>query len=485
MNRKILIVGLVGLSLALACNRDDSRTPGSRFRGGMPRGGFPGDMSMTAVPVSVDTVRIKPISAYVTATTTLEAERDVEVVSRVTGVVKEIFLEEGEWVNAGQALAQLDDESTRIQVQEAKARAENAVNAYKRAKDLFEQNLIAGEEYENAKYQMEIMKAQLAAARLNLKYTTIKAPIPGVVAERFIDPGDHVTVNQVVYRIADRNPILARVRIPEKEVRRIKLGQRARISVEAVPDRVFEGRVDMISPVVDPQTGTVKVTVGVDNRAGLLAPGMFATVKIVIDTHERALVIPKKALLLEGDIDHVYLFRDGKAVNRRVKVGYETSGEVEVLEGLEPGDLVITVGAEGLRDGMAVYVPGMSEEPLAAGPPPREPAGAVPGFKDGSRNPGIPPVPPGEPGKPSVKSPPAAGRPGANRPPGPAPAGGLDGMKFDRERWKKFEAILLSDPEIKKAYQERLKRDPSLASDMKKKRAFLQEILRRRGGWQR
>ncbi|MFC2076513.1 efflux RND transporter periplasmic adaptor subunit [candidate division KSB1 bacterium] len=423
----------------------------SAQRGGMGR---PTGGSVTAIPVSVDTATIMPISARITTTTTLEAEKNVEVIAKVSGVVKSISVEEGQTVKAGQALARIDDEEIKIQVMEARARTENAASVYNRSKDIFEQNLISREEFENSRYQRDIAQTQLETAELRLKYTTIRAPFAGMVTERLIDLGSYVTVNSMVYRMADYDPILARVRIPEKEIGRISLGQAALVEVEAAPGRQFEGQVDMISPIVDPTSGTVKVTIKIHQRDRILSPGMFAQVFIVTDTRPNALVISKKALILEGDVDYVYLLEDGVAYRRQITRGFEESNQAEIIDGLKIGDRVITVGAGGLRDGMAVYVPGEAGPALAdVGTPASAAMGRNPQARGGAR---------------------ASGGMG-NRP------GGAMGEGFtpDPERMKRMEARFLSDPKIKAAYEKKLKQDPELAKDPRKKMAFFREQM----GW--
>ncbi|MBN2001360.1 efflux RND transporter periplasmic adaptor subunit, partial [candidate division KSB1 bacterium] len=144
--------------------------------------------------------------------------------------------------------------------------------------------------------------------------------------------------------------------VPEKDMGRIFVGQAAKLTIEAQPGQEFFGVVKMISPIVDPSSGTAKVTIDIPESKGSLKPGMFASVFIITDTHSNTLIMPKKALILETDLDQVYMYNDGRANKTNLTLGF-TSGEfVEVIDGLKEGDLVVTVGQEGLREGLPIRI---------------------------------------------------------------------------------------------------------------------------------
>ena len=156
--------------------------------------------------------------------------------------------------------------------------------------------------------------------------------------------------------MVDYDLLLARIYIPEKEIGKIKPGQKAKIEVEAFPNKSFAGIVKMINPVIDPTSGTVKVTIEIQKADTGLLPGMFASVYVLTDLHENAITIPKKALILESEIDRIYIFDNGEARLRDVSVGFSDGGRIEILAGVKSGETVITVGQEGLRDGAKVRI---------------------------------------------------------------------------------------------------------------------------------
>jgi len=313
--------------------------------------------------VKVEGVRREDISAYIQTNTTLEAEHAVDIRSRVAGQVMGVLVEEGDRVQGGMVLVRLDGRAADYQARQMQVAYEDAKRTFERLEKMHDRNLTSSEQYEAARAQVERTKAQYEAARLTLEYTEIVSPISGVVTARTVEMGNTVTANQSLFAVADFDPLVARIRVTEKEIRNIRVGQGARIAAEAVPDRSFRGAVKMISPVVDPESGTVKVTVEVPEGQDVLRPGMFVSVYIITATHQNALIIPKRALVLEGgETDQVYVFDEGKARQVKIEMGFVDNERVEVLAGLKEGEQVITVGSEGLRPGSAVRLVGEGGE---------------------------------------------------------------------------------------------------------------------------
>ena len=357
------------LFLALfACGEEEAQqTQGGRAgRGG--RGGG------AAAPVKVEAVKRGDISAYILKNTTLEAERWVDVRARRAGQVIALLKEEGDPVRAGTVMARLDADAAQISVAQREVAYREAKQRYEREDALFQRNLGSKQSYENAKTQFESSKAQLEQAKLDLSYTAIRSPIEGIMTLRNIEVGNMVTNNQVVASVAKFDPLLARIQVTEKDFGKITVGQTARITVEAAPEREFTGTVKMISPVVDPESGTVKVTVEVPRTdTSLLRPGMFASVYIITETRRNTLVIPKKALVLEGEGNQVFTFETdpetgrGQSQRKRIEIGFTDSDRLEILNGLSQGEQVITVGQEGLRPGSPVRLVGEAAPPAFAG----------------------------------------------------------------------------------------------------------------------
>lgn len=312
---------------------------------------------IVSIPVEVAEVVSDEISAYITGTTTLEAEEEATVVAKTSEIVREIRVEEGMHVEKGQVLARLENDMLAIEVQQAQADINKLQNDFNRSKELYDKNLISKEEFENVRFQYEAQKAASKKARLNLEYTTIRAPISGVVAARYIKVGNMVNANQQVFRIVDFDPLIARLYVPEVDIHKVKPGQKAELTLDATNSTVFDGEVIRISPVVDPQTGTVRVTIAVhDSQHTHLKPGMFARVKIIHDTHDNTLLIPKQAVMTEDGEEMVFTVQDSLAARTVIKTGYANERYYEILEGLQMGDKVVVVGQNGLKDSSKVEI---------------------------------------------------------------------------------------------------------------------------------
>lgn len=347
------------LSLCLGCGEEEGGTNATAGRSGRGGGYGPGGGRgpAAAIPVRAEPVAREDIHAYMETYARLEAERQVSVLARATGLVQQLSVEEGDSVMEGQLLVELDRAQASLQLRQSQAALDEARANYERIQVLSENNMVSQSEFEATRLRYNNSRMSLEDAQLNLTYTSIKAPISGVLTRRMVELGDLVRGNQEIFVVADLDLLLVRIFIPERRMYQVEPGQRATISVEALPDQTFEGQIRMISPEVIPESGTVKVTLEVP-ADGLLRPGMFATVRLITDRHPQALVIPKRALVLETEDDDVFKIVDSKVQLVQVEIGLAQGDRVEVLAGLEIGDLLVTVGHDGLKDGTAVRVVG-------------------------------------------------------------------------------------------------------------------------------
>ena len=362
------------------------------------------------IPVEVTEVVKGSVSANYSGTATLEAEGEALVVAKVSGVIEKIFVEEGDSVKAGQVLAKLEDEEFIHRLAQVEAKLEELANEFQRNKELFKNKLISAEAYDSTKYEYQTQKATYDLTKLNLNYTEIKAPISGIVSERFIKLGNMVTVNQDTFRVADFDPLLAVLHVPEKELSKLQAGFPAELMADAIPGEIFSAGILRISPVVSAETGTFKVTVAVTDKTRKLKPGMFTRVNIVYDMHENTLLLPKDAILTEDSESTVFIVTEkveekseneekGEkteeaakiekaekaaaeaeeekpevesnsetdsepkepvkylvASKQEVTIGYINSTHVEILSGVQFGDVVVTTGLSTLKDGAKVKV---------------------------------------------------------------------------------------------------------------------------------
>jgi membrane fusion protein (multidrug efflux system) len=317
-----------------------------------------GEDETVTVPVEVGVVTTGDIASYFTGSATLEAEDETEVVAKVGGVVERIIVEEGDWVAVGQVLASLDDEKLAVQMEQATANLQKLESEFERSKELFASSLISAQEFQRVKFECDHQKATHDLAKLDLEYTSIRAPISGVVSERLIKVGNMLVANQATFRVTDLDPLLAVLHVPERQMAKLRVGHRARLAVDAIDDEEFAGRIERISPVVDPTTGTVKVSIEVHDASRRLKPGMFARVHIVHDVHASTVLAPRDAIIEEDDKSSVFVVRDSTAYRQTVETGYVNSIHIEVLSGLEDGDTVVTLGKGSLKDSTRVEMVG-------------------------------------------------------------------------------------------------------------------------------
>ena len=346
--RATALVLLLGLSL-VACKKGDGEAQAK-----------PGDAEKgpDAVPVEVTKAAHRPVAASYTGTTTLEPRGESQVVAKTSGVALAVLVEEGQVVQAGQALVRLDPDRARLTLAQASAQMHKLENNYNRARQLVAQQMISANDVDQIKFDLENARAQHRMATLELSYTTVTAPIPGIIASRSIKTGNCVQINTPIFRIVDNSKLEATLNVPEREISTLKAGQPVQLTADALPGQDFTGIVDRISPAVDVGSGTFRVVCSFVGDGSALQPGMFSRLRIDYDKRADALVVPRSALLDDEGEPAVFAVRAGKAARVAVKTGYMDGEWVEIREGLKAGDGVVTAGKIALRDGTPVEVIG-------------------------------------------------------------------------------------------------------------------------------
>jgi membrane fusion protein (multidrug efflux system) len=308
-----------------------------------------------AVPVEVARAARHAISASYSGTANLDAPGEAQVVAKTSGVMVQLLAEEGDHVTAGQVLARLDGDKARLEAARQLATVRKLEDNYHRAQEMAAKKLVSAESAEQIKYDLESARAAYDLAKLDLSYTNITAPITGVVAQRMVKPGNLIALNAPVFRIVNNSHLEGVLNAPEREVSRLKVGLPLRMVVDAVPGKVFEGKVDRIAPVMDSSSGTFRVVCAFENFPEL-RPGMFGRIEVVYDQRTDALTVPRVALLEDEGEPAVYVVEGKTAKRKTVQLGY-TNGEIaEVRSGLKEGDQVVTAGKVAIRDGTQVQV---------------------------------------------------------------------------------------------------------------------------------
>jgi len=308
------------------------------------------------IPVETSTPVRGDVLAVYSSTAPIEAFAEADVIAKVEGEIREVLVEEGTDVVAGQVMARLDGDRLRLELNESRARLRKMQRDFERNKDLREKGLLSEGDFEKLRFDLEALQASYNLASLELDYTQIKAPISGVVAERYIKMGNTIRVGDPVYRVTGLDPLVAYLHIPEREYRQIATGQPVAVDIDALAGQRILSAVTRVSPIVDPATGTFKITIEIQDPERRIKPGMFGRMSIVYDRHENVLQVPRSAIVEEFGSESVFIVEDGKAVRKTVTTGYGENGLIEIVDGLAETDNVITVGQIGLKPDTVVTV---------------------------------------------------------------------------------------------------------------------------------
>lgn len=312
------------------------------------------------VPVRVQTLERGPISERIATSATVDSDQRADILVETSGTVETIHVEEGAKVSAGQVLASLRNPRLKGEFDRAKAEYDRAKEDFGSVKSLFDKGFVARKEYDTASYTFDTSRLSFEQSREAYSARELTTPIRGTVSLRDLRYGEIVAPPKLAFQIVDMSRLKVDLSLPERDLARVAASQTARIRTEVLEDVEIGGKVQRISPVVDPKTGTVKVTIAVEPGQQKLRPGMFVNVDIIVDTHEDAVLLPKRALVYAEGRPYVFVLvtKDEHTTAKRkaVKLGVSEKDSVEVLEGVDAGEQVIIVGQSTLRDGGTVRV---------------------------------------------------------------------------------------------------------------------------------
>lgn len=348
INNKLISIGAVLLSVALLSSCGEAEAIPDKKKNEV----------VISVPVEVSELTTGDISSNYATTAVLEAKEEAFVVPRASGIIQEIFVEEGDYVKKGQVLAQIEPRRYHLNLDRAKANLVGIQKELNKIDKVYNQKLISDDTYDKVTAQYKSAKATLSLAELDLKEATIVAPISGFIAERNAKVGNLTESFQRarMFHIVQQKELYGIVYLPEKELSKVHSNQKASLQLTAFRDQISHGFVERISPVIDAKTGTFKVTLRVPNPNNTLKAGMFAQVKLNYDTHSNAILLPRKALLSIDDSVNVFVVNEGIATKLAVSVGYEEGEYVEILSGLNGDERVVITGHQNLRNKAPVEI---------------------------------------------------------------------------------------------------------------------------------
>ena len=334
--------------------------------------------------VEVASVELTRLVDDTQAVGSLRSRRGVVLRPEVSGRITQLNFVDGQRVRKGQVLVQFDDQLPLAQVQQSLAELSIARANQKRNQELVAQNFISQRSLDESAANLQVAEAKLALARATAARLKIVAPFDGIVGIRQVNVGDYLKDGADIVNIEDIEAIYVDFRLPERFQSKIKRGQTALLDIDALPGRPYTAQIQAIDPLIDANGRSVGVRGCIDNRQLQLRPGMFARVNTVFGVRDNAKVIPEEAIVPLGGRQFVIKLlgkpNDPTRTTQRieVKVGLRSPGKVEILEGLEPGDTVVTTGQQRVqRDGTAVAVVDLANTRSARPAAERPAAGAA------------------------------------------------------------------------------------------------------------
>ncbi len=355
-SRSALLASILMTGLVFGCSRGDGAEGGP--------GGRPGRAERT-VPVAVSEVQLRDLARSVTVTGPVEPIRIVSVSAQTTGTLLSVLVEEGDRVDAGQLMAELDARETSAQLERAEAALANAESTFQRAQQLQANGLTTEADLDAARSAYEIARADVEIWRTRLAFSRISAPASGVVTGKMVERGSAVSTNQALFQIADDSLLVVRVRVSELDVVQLRPGNSVTVRLDAYPQARIAGRIRRIFPSADAASRLVPVEVALGQRpAGVQArPGFLARVEFALNRRDDVLAVPASAIGVTEGGTFVYTVDADTLIRRPVETGLTTAGWIEITQGLDLGERVVTSGHVNLRPGMTVRV----SEPIAGG----------------------------------------------------------------------------------------------------------------------
>jgi membrane fusion protein (multidrug efflux system) len=327
------------------------------FYASAPAAGGPGQQAATAnmqIPVETAPAKAGPIQRRLTAVGSLRSNESVVVRPEIAGRIAEFKFDEGQRVKKGDPLVLLDDTVWRAAVEQAQAALWLAQSNYARAVDLLNRKAGTTKARDEAMAELRADQASLELAKARLDKTVLKAPFDGVVGLRKASVGDFIDVGKDIVNLEQIDPLKVDFRVAEVYVGAVKPGQNLQLGVDAFAGDRFDGEVYAIDPLIDESGRSILLRARLPNQDGRLRPGMFARISLVLNEREDAIQVPEQALVPQGQDQFVFKVVDGKAAFTKVKVGIRRDGMAEIVEGLSPGDQVVTAGQLKIRDGAPV-----------------------------------------------------------------------------------------------------------------------------------
>lgn len=300
------------------------------------------------------------MSRIVRASATIEPENVITIAGRMSGLINEMKVREGDRIEAGEIIIRFDIEEQQAELTRARAELDLANAIYERNRTLFDRDAISVAEYEESRANRIIAESDVRLLETRVNFGTVRAPQTVTVLRRHVEEGDAITANQPLIQAANLDRLVVRVGIPERDVVNLNSGQRADFTIDAYPDQLFSGTIERIYPSADPNSRlfTVEIATSSAQQDRVIRPGYLARVTMDADRRENVLAVPSESLLASGrDERFVYVINNENRLERRdITTGIERRNWTQVLDGLQEGEIIAGANPSNLRENQLVRV---------------------------------------------------------------------------------------------------------------------------------
>lgn len=305
--------------------------------------------------MQVEAVELEPetLDDRIYASGTVQANEIVDLRSEISGKIVDIHFEEGRSVTAGQLLLKINDSELQAQRRRAQFQLSLAEQREERQQRLLERGGISQEEYDAIVNEVNVLRAEIDLVDAQIEKTEIRAPFDGVVGLKYVSTGSFISSDTQIATLNDINPVKIDFSVPERYSTSVEPGDRLQFDVQG-RDSSFTGEVYAVEPRIDRQTRTLQIRAVSDNSDQLLIPGAFASIELILDSVDNALMLPTIAVIPDMNRQKVFLYRNGEVEEVSVTTGLRTESSVRITDGVAPGDTVLTTGLLQVRPGMPV-----------------------------------------------------------------------------------------------------------------------------------
>lgn len=307
--------------------------------------------------LQVEAVEVSPetIEDQIYTSGSVRADEEVQLSAEASGIITDIFFSEGSQVEEGDLLVKINDSELQAERQRAVFRLNLAEQREERQERLLERGGISQDDYDATLNEVNVIRSELDLINARISQTEIRAPFTGAVGLKYVSEGSYISPNSRIASLQAINPIKIDFSIPERYIARVSAGDKISFTVQGI-DSTFTGEVYAIEPSISRETRSIQIRAVSENTGRMLFPGAFANITLILDELDDALMVPAISLIPELNAQKLFVVRNGRVEEARVETGIRTSDKVQVIEGIAPGDTVLTTGLLQVNPGSEVEI---------------------------------------------------------------------------------------------------------------------------------